>query len=299
MRTIEWRGTITAKSSIAHGGKDSGTKHGFRREVVILPTGKRLTAPVLSGSVIRGSMRRLASAMVLDAITEGGGKRLPFSAVHTFRTGGSLRETRSSEEVITGEKQALLRDLFPMLTVFGFSTRGRIISGRLIVDKAFPLTRETAYLAPAYGQESLDEQTLPSVWEIVQQEQYTRFADVGESVASGDVDLDQGIPEISKGSGNMLWTQETLAAGTRFLHSVRLEEATPNEVSFTDELMRRWTSIGRIGAQRSRGMGRFSFDHERVCTNILGDAAEDEPGTGWREHTREHASDIQEAIWWL
>lgn len=301
MRTVEWRGIITAQSSIAHGGKDSGVSHGFRRETLLLPSGKRLAGvPVLSGGVVRGDMRRLAARMVTQAIAGDGG-RLPFNVVHALRTGGSLRETRGSEEVITGEKQAVLRDLLPMLSVFGFSTRGRIISGRLFVDKPLPLARETYFLAPAYGKAAteIDETALPSIWELIQQETYTRFGDVNESVSGGMVDDSQGLPEISKGSGNMLWSQETLIAGTRLLHSVRVEDATPIEVSFTNELMERWVKVARLGAQRSRGMGRFAFDHERVCMDILGDEAEDEPEVSWREYTKEHLEDIQKVFSWL
>lgn len=301
MRTVEWRGVITAQSSIAHGGKDSGSSHGFRRETLLLPSGKRLAGvPVLSGGVVRGDMRRLAARMVTQAIAGDGGK-LPFNVVHTLRTGGSLRETRGTEEVITGEKQAILRDLLPMLSVFGFSTRGRIVSGRLYVDKPLPLSRETHFLAPAYGKVAteVDAATLPSVWELVQQETYTRFADANESVSGGMVDDSQGLPEVSKGSGNMLWFQETLCAGTRLFHSVRVEDATPIEVSFTNELMTRWIRMARLGAQRSRGMGRFSFDHERVCMDILGDVTDDEPEVSWREYTKEHLEDIQKVFSWL
>lgn len=301
MRTVEWRGVITAQSSIAHGGKDSGTTHGFRRETLLLPTGKRLAGvPVLSGGVVRGDMRRLAARMVTQAIAGDGG-RLPFNVVHALRTGGSLRETRAAEEVITGEKQALLRDLLPMLSVFGFSTRGRIISGRLYVDKPLPLARETHFLAPAYGKAATDTDpdTLPSIWEMVQQETYTRFADANETVSGGMVDDSQGLPELSKGSGNMLWSQETLCAGTRLFHSVRVEDATPIEVSFVNELMDRWAKNARIGAQRSRGMGRFTFDHERICMDILGDEADDEPEVSWREYTKDHLAEIEQIFTWL
>lgn len=301
MRTIEWRGIITAQSSIAHGGEDSGTTHGFRRETLILPTGKRLAGvPVISGGVIRGDMRRLAAKMAITAL-DPDEERLPFDLVHTLRTGGSLRETRSSGEVITGEKQAVLRDLFPMLSVFGFSTRGRIVSGRVAVDKCMPLARETTFLAPSYGSVATDlaASSLPSVWELIQQETYTRFADANESVSTGTVDDSAGLPDLSKGSGNMLWSQETLSPGTRLFFSVRLEDATPIEVSFMDELITRWVAVGRLGAQRSRGMGRFFFEHERVCLDILGDPAPDEPAASWRDYTREHLETIREVYSWL
>lgn len=299
MRTLEWRGTLLALSSIAHTGKESGTKHGFRRETLVQPDGTRLPGvPVISGGVVRGSMRRLAAAMAQHAIAGDSG-RLPFPVVHALRTGGALRETRSREEVLTGERQAELRDLIPMLSVFGFSTSGRIISGRLEVDKPLPVAKETQFLAEHYGVD-LHGFRAPSVWELVQQEHYTRFADVNDSPAQPYIAVDgEEAREIPKGSGNMLWSTETLSPGTRLFHSVVLNEATPVEVSFMDELMTRWGRRARIGSQVARGMGRVALDYERTVSDVLGDPAEEEPRVDWREHTRANHDRITEVLSWL
>lgn len=299
MRTIEWKGSMLALSSIAHTGKESGTNHAFRRETLIRPDGKALAAvPVISGGVVRGSMRRLAAKMAQHAIV-GDSERLPFPVVHALRTGGALRETRASEEVLTGERQAELRDLIPMLSIFGFSTSGRIVSGRLEVDKPLPISTETAYLSERYGVD-MEGFTPPSIWSLIQQEQYTRFADVNDSAAQPYIDVDPEDPrEIPKGSGNMLWSQETLPAGTRLFHSVVLSEGTPIEVSFMDELMRRWGSSCTIGAQRARGMGRVRLDYVRSCYDVLGDPAEAEPLQDWRKYVKDNQDRVLEALKWL
>lgn len=296
MRTIKWQGTITARSSISQTGRETGTTHNLRREALIGPDGKRIPAvPVISGSVIRGDMRRLAAAMMQDAIVGPDG-RLYGDVVHAFRTGGSLRETRSGAEVLTGERQAQVRDLLPMLSVFGFSTSGRIVSGRLIVDKALPATKETAYLAEDYG--VTHDHPLPSLREIVQNETYTRFADVTDASAAVLHDPDKPV-DIAKGSGNMIWAQQSLMAGTVLYHGIELEAATPLEVSFMDELMDRWCKRGRIGAQKARGMGRVSYDYQRTVLTAIGDETEDEPKQDWRQFIREHAEDVEKAMLWL
>lgn len=298
MRTIEWTGTLTAVSSIAHGGKDSGTTHGFRRETLILPTGERLVGvPMISGGVVRGSMRRTAAAMMQTALVGDG--RLPFNVVHALRTGGSLRETRASEEVLTSERQAIIRDALPMLACFGFSTNGRIVSGRLQVDKPVPVAKETLYLADAYKAD-LGEYTPPSIWELIQRETYTRYADVNEAAAQPYIEIDATeVRTVAKGGGNMIWVQETLPAGTRLFHSLVLEEATPVEVSFMDELVKRWTRQGRIGAHSARGMGRIDATYTRTCADVLGDPAEPEDGPTWREYVTTHKASIMEVLGWL
>lgn len=298
MRTIEWTGTLTAVSSIAHGGKDSGTTHGFRRETLILPTGERLVGvPMISGGVVRGSMRRTAAAMMQTALVGDG--RLPFNVVHALRTGGSLRETRASEEVLTSERQAIIRDALPMLACFGFSTNGRIVSGRLQVDKPVPVSKETIYLADAY-QADLTGYTPPSIWELIQRETYTRYADVNDAAAQPYIEMDATeVRTVAKGGGNMIWAQETLPAGTRLFHSLVLEEATPVEVSFMDELVKRWTRQGRVGAQSARGLGRISATYTRTCTDVLGDPAEPEDGPVWRDYVTTHKDSIMEVLGWL
>lgn len=295
MRTIKWDGTLTALSSIAHGDKDTGIKHGFRRETIITASGERLAGvPVLSGAVLRGDMRRLAAAMAQNAIVGDG--RLPFEAVHTLTVGGSLRPTAQAAEVLTGEKQAMIRDLVPMLGIFGFTGRSRIASGRLYVDKGVPVAQETAHLTPA-GAELFDE--LPSIWELIQAETYTRFADVQDARAQPFIEQG-GDTEIPRGSGMMLWAQETIPAGAKLFHSVVLDQGTPAEVSFMDELMRRWAQRGRVGAHKARGLGRVRADYVRECMDVLGDPAPaEEPAVDWREQTRERLDEVKEALSWL
>lgn len=298
MRTIEWAGTFTALTSLAQTGRETGTNHGLRRETLISPNGEHIPAvPVISGSVIRGGMRRLAAAMMQDALVGPDG-RLPAEVVHAFRTGGSLRETRSGAEVLTGERQAELRDILPMLSIFGFSTSGRIVSGRLIVDKALPVTRETRYLAPHYRVEHPDGAPMPSLREIVQSETYTRFADVGDMTSHVKHDPEH-VHEIAKGSGNMIWSQQALMPGTRLYHSVIAEGVSPLEASFMDELMRRWAKYGRIGAQKARGLGRVQFDYTRTVTTVLGDPAPDESPRDWRAYVSENPDLVERALVWL
>lgn len=295
MRIIKWGGTLTALSSIAHNDKDTGVKHGFRRETIITAAGERLAGvPIVSGSVIRGDMRRVAAAMAQHAIVGDG--RLPFEAVHTLISGGSLRPTTNVSDVLTGERQAAIRDLIPMLGIFGFTGRSRIASGRLYVDKAIPAAAETAHLAPATAPAPYAQ--MPSIWELIQSETFTRFADVTDARAQPFIEPG-GANEIPRGSGTMLWDQETIPAGAKFFHSVVLDQGTPAEVSFMDELMRRWRDRGRIGAHKARGLGRIRADYTRDCLDMLGDPTDDEPTVDWRAQTHERLDEVREALTWL
>lgn len=298
MRTIVYTGTLRAQTSISHGSKASGNNHPFRRETFILPSGKRLSAvPVISGGAVRGSLRRMAAAMTQKAIA--GDDTLPHPVVHALRTGGSLRETRTSGDILTGERQAVLRDAIPMFGVFGLSAGGRIMSGRLQVGKPLPVARETMYLAEHYRAE-LSDYDPPSIWQVIQRETYTRVADVNDSAAQLLIDdIEAADRDIPKGSGNMIYTHETISPGTRLFHNLVLDAGTAAEVDFFDDLVRRWSKQATIGGQTAKGLGQVEPEYTRTSYDILGDEADDEPTRPWKEHVAERADQVKDVLSWL
>lgn len=303
MRTVEYRGVLRALSSVTNTSKDNGPHHMFRYERLITPDGRVIpSVPVVSGGVIRGALRRVAAAMTHQALAGDGGT-LPMAVVHALRTGGSLRETRTSGEVLTGERQAVLRDLIPMFGLFGMSGGGRIMSGRLIVDKAIPVCQETAHLTAHYDATRClgAGYQPPSVWDLLQKETYSRYADVNDAAASMTVESGaEAEKAIPKGSGNMLWSQETLAAGSLLYHSVILDGGTPQEVGFLHDLMTLWSRDARIGGQRARGMGRVELDYARSVLDLHGDPADEEPpAKTWQASMKENSDAITEALMWL
>jgi len=298
MRTIAYSGALRARSSIAHGDKPSGNSHPFRRETFILPSGKRLAAvPVISGGAVRGSLRRTAAAMTQQAIAGDG--TLPHPVVHALRTGGSLRETRSSGEVLTGEKQAILRDAIPMFGVFGLAAGGRLMSGRLQVGKPLPVAKETLFLSEHYGVD-LQDYTPPSIWQVVQKETYTRNADVDDSEAQMLIDdVEAAERDLPRGSGNMIYTHETVSPGTLLFHSIVLDAGTPAEVSFFDDLIASWSRRATIGGQTAKGLGRVDPEYTRSSYDILGNETPDEAPQAWRDHMHQRDEQVQEVLTWL
>lgn len=297
MRTITYGGTITARTSIAHGGNPSGITHTFRRETIIRPDGRRLPGvPVISGGTVKGALRRLASRMTQQALV--GDERLPFEAVHAQRTGGSLRETKTSGEVLTGERQARLRDLIPMFGLFGVSGGGRVMSGRLLVDKPIPVARETAHLGKHY-EVDLDGYDLPSIWQTIQTETYTRLADINDAVTHPWVEDDPETQRhLDKGSGSMLWEVETIVPGTRLWHTIQAEDVTALEADFFRDLIRLWSRRAHIGGHAARGHGKVTCDYTEYITDVWGEPAEAEEAD-WRHTLHEHHDEALEALSWL
>lgn len=298
MRTMSWRGTLTAQTSIAHGGRSAGTVHQFRRETLVQADGSLLPGvPLVSGSVIRGQLRRTAAEMTHGVIAEiTGSERQPFQVVHALRTGGSLRERRAGEEPISGNRQAELRSLLPMLGLFGASVGTRIMAGRLVVDKGLPVSTETQHLADYYGVD-LDGYNAPTIWRLVQRETYARHADVTTGEINSYISLDEDV-ELPRGGGQMQWSHETLPMGTRLFHALHVAAATPVEQSFMMDLVSQWSRDARIGGQIARGMGRVSTDYTLSVTDVTGTDSTIEPAD-WRQHMLDHSDDVVAALDWM
>lgn len=296
LRTTTRSGHLTAVQPLAHGGKNSGTVHTFRRETIFGEDGTPYAAvPSISGGTIRYSLRSVAAKLMHDFLVGDG--TLPFAVVHAMHNGGAMRETKSVKELITGEKQAQLRETVPLFGVFGGMGGARSISGRLDVDSAIPVTKETAFLGDFYAGARPDDSTLLSAYEIVQRLSYGRFSTAEGSDVQSLIDQDSER-ELPRGGGMLFWSQEVLPIGTRLWHSITLNDATPVETSFFNEVFSIWSQRAVIGQQRRVGMGKVTPNYNTTVTNIAGLPAETVE-TSWREELKDRKDDALEALSWL
>ena len=90
--TLTWSGTLTAVSSIAHGGENRGTITLLRREVMVTSEGLLLHVPVISGNTLRGRLRRIGEELLRDALDYEG--LLPAAVAHVLRGGGAVAAAR-------------------------------------------------------------------------------------------------------------------------------------------------------------------------------------------------------------
>jgi len=86
--TIRWSGTVTAVSSIAHGGQQLGTTTLLRREKMLLADGRIDYVPVISGNTFRGWLRRVGEDLLREQLRYDG--QLSLTAAHALR--GRLRK---------------------------------------------------------------------------------------------------------------------------------------------------------------------------------------------------------------
>jgi hypothetical protein len=245
--TVTWTGTLTAVSSIAHGGETRGTITLLRRELIVQPDGHAALVPVISGNSLRGVLRRAGELLLRDAVGYHG--QLPLAAAHALRAGGSLAKV--SGEPLSGSRLQLLRDLVPQVGVFGCAAGGRIIDGCLQVGKLMPHVAECAHLIPVAV-------PVRPAADATQLETFIRRDDTAfhdSCVPPGDQD--------EADSQLMMYRVETFPAGTRFAAWLRLVRATPLETAFFGEVLAGFQEHGRIGGRAGTGHGLVSADLHR------------------------------------
>jgi hypothetical protein len=289
MRTTLWDGTLTALSSIAHGGVTRGTITLLRRELVSAPNGDLVHVPIVSGNTFRGRLRRLGEELLRDAVGYEG--LLHPAAAHALRGGGSLAKT--GHEPLSGNRLQQLRELVPQIGVFGAAGGGTIINGALDVGKVVPQLSETQHITGVT--------TTRSAFTATQLEAYTRqddgdghdFAGVISSTETGAELIfgDDGQPEpVLRGGNQMLFHIETFPVGTVFSTWLRLRRPSPLEMAFFLEVLETYRSDGRLG-------GRVGIGHGQVRANLTIDAtSSDEDLPDWRAVVAQNREEILTAL---
>lgn len=320
MKTIEFSGVMTALASISHGGGQSfGINAKLRREKFVQPDGSVEEVPVLSGNSLRGLLRDLGMFHMCRTLgygepgEDGRPVGLSLPAYYFLFSGGSL--TKDAGRGLDVDMARKLRELIPLVGLFGGAMGNQIMPGKLIVDKAIPICRETIHLLPA----QYAEDGLPSIWEYLQEEMYTRKDDekdehkralIDESVRGlleAEARSKRNAPslpvvvETTGQSQQMMYYVETLAAGTRFYWSVILNDVTDVEFDAFATTLVQFSRRPYVGAKSAVGLGKVSiqFDNwhsidSRVASN---GAAVDAPlGEKYRAHLEQNGNAIRAAL---
>lgn len=290
--TIRWSGTVTAVSSIAHGGQQLGTTTLLRREKMLLADGRIDYVPVISGNTLRGWLRRVGEDLLREQLQYDG--QLSPTAAHALRGGGALAKT--SGAALAGQRLATLRSLVPQVGVFGCAAGGSVINGCLQVGKVVPLVSEVAHTVPAH----LQNRCTHSHFDLLQVETFARQDDTDTHVFAGRHQVIDEHPAMNNlggedaGGRQMFYGVETLPAGTQFHTWAQLTWASPLEVSFFADVLAAFNAHGRLGGRIGSGHGVTSSD---LQPELL--AGDNSGPVDWRAHLQENRSDALEALTWL
>jgi hypothetical protein len=311
VQTYELAGTLTALSSIIHsGGQSLGITTKLRREKFVQPDGSVEEVPVLSGNGIRGRLRDLGMAHCCRALgygvddTTGQVQGLTLPAFYFLFSGGSLASGEGGKGLDLAYARTL-RELIPLVGVFGGAVGNQILPGKLIVSKAYPICAETAHLLP----EAYRSPAPLSVYGFLQEEMYTRKDDEKNErirgLLSGETQhLLTGLsPQALTEAGpqQMLYYVESFAAGTRFYWRVLLSDATDIEFEAFLTCLAEFAKAPYLGGRSAAGLGhvRIECDSWRRldATLTMHQEAVDVPiGAKYQQHLATRGEEIREIL---
>lgn len=319
MQTLVFEGTMTALTSISHIGDSHGVNSKLRREKVIQPNGSVEEIPIISGNAMRGILRDRGMLHMLKQLGYGVNdetgevKGLSLAAFYFLFSGGALTKDLGNRGLDVDEARRW-RSLIPLVAVFGGAMGNQIMPGKAKIGKAIPICTETAHIIPERFLGGVD-----SVWELCQEEAYTRRDDEKNDnlrqlitpEVRGLLDADASAKRAKAGTKDdvegetgqkqqMRYYVETLAAGSRLYWEISLDDVTDLEREAFFVTLAEFSRFPYIGGKSSVGHGKISvkFDNWIEIDSRVTNGKELSFGIGnlYQKHLQERGDEIRELI---
>lgn len=313
-------GTWTLASSMIHGGDETlGTTRLFRSKSFICD-GRKVQIPTVSGNAIRGIWRRACALTFLDAYLAAGGHPVSLSAFYYLTSGGALKKGADGTALDLGAERDL-RSLIPYVGLFGGAGLGKIQQGKLWIDEAVPICRETLPILRRLWPDVEGAATAGlSVRELVELHGYSRQDDVknehwhryltseSRGAATALIERTQTEDHAAEAgaSQQMRYENVEMVAGTVLFHRWGFSwPATLPELASLGAGLLAWAQRPHAGGRNAVGHGNLLLDYTGVGveTKLLGDggaplATMEKQGAAetMTAHVREHVSDISAAL---
>ena len=279
MKTYVFEGVMTALSSISHIGGDSiGVTAKLRREKFVQPDHTVEEVPVLSGNGLRGMLRDRGMLHMCHALGLGSGdaaKGLSVPAFHFLFSGGSLTSTAGKAVDLEGARR--IRELIPLVGIFGGAMGNQIMPGKLKVGKAIPICSETQHLLPEAYRNGV-----PTVWSYCQEEMYTRKDDAkneryrpllearqrdlleqADALERTAREAGEDKVEATGAKQQMRYFVETFAAGTPFFWRLTLDDPTEIEFEAFATTLVEFSRQPYVGGKSNVGLGEVSVSFDK------------------------------------
>lgn len=270
--SYRFEGIARALSAVSHlGDSAGGTTSIFRREKV-LSGGRVLEMPIISGNAFRGQLRDTGMRFMLREL---GDPVLSPPAFHFLTSGGAL--TKDNGKGLDIGQARRLRELIPLVGVFGGACGRQILEGKLQVGKWYPVCAEMREFLPPHYQQMPESEL--SVYEMTDLHSYTRTDDAKSEgwqkylpaeqrtlLEAPKVKTAKDGTEVADKPGvaqQMRYSQEVLIAGTKFYCWLSLQDVTDLEYEAFASALIEWSKAPFVGGQSRHGCGEveLKFDN--------------------------------------
>lgn len=256
----------TAIEALHHGAGTEGNTQVLRRQEVVTESGDIASVPFISGNSIRHMIRDAGVRYALDAMGVPDGT-LNKGTVDLLFSGGSLGGKAS----VTMAKARRVAELFPILSVLGYSAGSRIQPGKIDVRNLHLVCEENAHRAP-----KLHPLALKHAGTFVGEEFGTRHDVARLPYVQRLLGAPKADPEAPKAKGKapkdeestqMIFDWETILPGSCFWGGIVYRDLSEREI----EALRSALSYAcegvhpdggylfRVGAKRGTGHGLMSW----------------------------------------
>jgi len=241
-------------------------------------------------------------------------KGLSLAAFYFLFSGGAL--TKIDGRGLDVDQARKWRSLIPLVALFGGAMGNQIMPGKCKIGKAIPICSETAHLIP----ERYLANSIESVWEMCQEEAYTRRDDekdeklrqliapevrgLLEASASAKREKAHIGDEVEGKTGQkqqMRYYIETLAAGTQLYWEVTLDDVTDLERDAFCVTLAEFSRFPYIGGKSGVGHGKVFIKFDKwieIDPRIAPTGKEITFALGnlYQQHLQERGDDIRGLI---
>lgn len=246
MKILKVDGCITALSPI-HSGSDenNGNDKSLRTITYNLPTGPE-DVPVVSGNAIRGVLRRLIMADLLELVgfvpTDAKGQ---VRLYHSLFAGGTLEQVDEKDSgYIDLALKKQIRELLPPVALLGTAMRNQMLEGKLDVALAFPRCKELAGILR-------NPETITATIGDLQKQTFNTRRD----------EMAQDAKEQDGASSQMLHTWWYIPPMTTFQHGFTLSSPSEVEAACLGRMIDLWLLRPRLGAKAGTGNAEVRLEY--------------------------------------
>lgn len=241
--------TLTALDPIHHGAGVAGNTSLLRTQEIVSPDGNPTVVPFISGNSIRHSIRAGAARHALRTMAVEPNS-LSKSLVDLLFSGGALTKSGANEDLEARRKVA---ELFPALTLLGYSAGSSMVAGKLRVDNLHLVCRENAWRLPSSLADS--PQATKSAGSFRSEEFGTRH-DVARTADGAHYTSWLSYAETTQ----MIYDFQVIKAGATLFGALHVEDPTELEEAALTAALKEIAGDGfiKVGAKSAIGLGRTS-----------------------------------------
>lgn len=254
-------GTFTLLSPLSHIGESISTNSYLVQEPILQPDGSLEEVFCYSGNAWRGQLRDLCAAYMLDKLNS----RVPLDAFHLLFSGGKI----GGDQKVDVERIRQIRQIIPMLSLFGGGLGNQIMPGKLRVSNCYPVCREAMHLLP---DDYASDAHAISYRQMTMEKSFSRKDDSKNDnllphLNEMDLPLLEGKSKKSdEVNTQMRMTAELVIAGTKLHTSIDILDASEIELGALVSGIHKFSESPHIGGQANRGHGRALLDYRLLDT---------------------------------